>query len=421
MLLFLECIQQSSPPEEATAALFQGLQRIEFDKVSSAQMRRVLQLMTELFDEKERPTLLLGMLESTSFRQAFDKSTADLPDPLVHLVLPLRAAQSVIFHGEPNRFDSETLRDGVTLLLELDSRILLRHSAEMRKRLFHYGLQCCGPPDHRLHDRLQMLLRHFPSSDPKRKMRGLALARHLIAANCEPTARRLLQTLASDHPDFGVPTNWLRFLDARRFDRIALLEQTDSPEGALEQNPRHAGIWLETMRPVWVQIARADEVSTHEATLALMNELALPGVACVLDSGTTDEGNPYFAVANVGQSLDVALTENGGLELQSSLRACHEAVGLLSALAALGIRLPDVDPVRFSLERSGTLVLTDLAGARRVDCDTRGKGHFDLARSFCGEVLNRARRHIVPAEVKRVVSEANSCAELASGLARCRS
>ena len=94
VLLFLEKIKQSSSPAEATAALSQGLQRIEFDQVSSAQMRRVLQLMTELFEEKERPALLLGMLESPSFRDAFDKSTEDLPEALAHLVLPLRAAQA---------------------------------------------------------------------------------------------------------------------------------------------------------------------------------------------------------------------------------------------------------------------------------------------------------------------------------------
>ena len=79
-------------------------------------MRRVLQLMIEVFDEKERPALLLGMLESASFRDAFDKSIADLPEALSHLVLPLRAAQAVILHGKPNTLDSETLGDGVNLL-----------------------------------------------------------------------------------------------------------------------------------------------------------------------------------------------------------------------------------------------------------------------------------------------------------------
>jgi hypothetical protein len=420
VLLFLEKINQSSSPADATAALSQGLQRIDFDSVSSPQMRRVLQLMIELFDEKERPALLLGMLESTSFRHAFDKSVADLPEALSHLVLPLRAAQAVVLRGNPTTFDSETLGDGVTLLLDLDSKILLRHSEEMRQRLFHFGLQSCGATDHRLHDRLKMLLRNFPTSDPKSGERGIALAGHLIAANYEAEARQLLQALASANPAFDMPARWLEFLDAERLDRIALLEEPSDRTDALGQHNVRAGIWLETMRPVWIQIARLDGIASHEETVTLMGELAVPGVASVLESGTTGPGEPYFVIANAGESLDGALTEDAGLELAPALRVCHEAVGLLSALAAVGVQLPDGKLARFTLDGSGALLLTDLAGASRVDPDVRGGLHFELARSFCTDVLNRARRYIVPAEVRSVVADSKSCAELARGLARSR-
>jgi hypothetical protein len=420
VLLFLEKIKQSNSPADATAALSLGLQRIEFDTVSSAQMRRVLQLMVELFDEKERPSLLLGMLESTSFRDAFDKSMADLPEPLSHLVLPLRAVQAAILRGKPNTFDSETLGDGVKLLLDLDSKILLRHSAEMQQRLFHFGLQSCSAPDHRLHDRLKMLFRHFPTSDPKSGERGIALAGHLIAANSEADARQLLQNLASANPDFDIPARWLELLDAERLDRIALLAQPSDRMDALGQHTRRAGIWLETMRPVWVQIARLDEIASHEETVRLIGELAVPGVASLLESGTTKAGEPYFVVANAGEPLERALTENAGLELSPALRVCHEAVGIFNALAAVGVQLPDVNLARFTLERSGALLLTDLAGARRVDPDVRGGFNFELARSFCTDVLDRARRCIVPAEVRSVVSDSKCFAELARGLARSR-
>ena len=419
VLLFLEKIKQSSSPAEATAALFQGLQRIEFDKVSNAQMRRVLQLMTELFDEKQRPTLLFGMLETSSFRDAFDKSTEFLPETLSHLVLPLRAAQAVILHGEPNTFDSETLRHGVTLLLDLDSNILLRHSSEMRHRLFHFGLQICAAPHHRLHDRLKMILRNFPKSDPRRGERGLALARHFIRANADAEAKKLLRTLASEIPNFDVPAQWLELLDAERIGRTVLLDQPSDQKDASGQHARRAGIWLENMGPVWVQIAAPEAVTSHEETLELMGELIVPGVATVLESGTTMEGASYFVLANFGESLDRALNEDAGLELGASLRVCCEAVGILSALAAVGVQLADVDPSRFVLRRPGVLVLTDLAGASRVDCDAEGGVHFELARSFCNDVLNRARRHIVPAEVKLAVSESKSCSELVRGLTRC--
>jgi len=359
-------------------------------------------------------------LESEGFRDAFDKSTADLPEALSHLVLPLRAAQAVILHGEPNTLDSESLGDGVNLLLDLDSKILLRHSAEMRQRLFDFGLQSCGAPDHRLHDRLKMLLRSFPTADPNRDVRGIALAGHLIAANSEADARQLLQNLAGANPDLEIPAQWLEFLDAERLDRIALLEQPSDRMDALGQHTRRAGIWLESMRPVWVQIARRDAIASHEETAGLIGELAVPGVAAVLASGSTQAGEPYFAVANPGELLDRALAENAGLDLHATLRVCHEAVGVLNALAAVGVQLPGVELARFTLESSGALLLTDLAGASRVDPDVRGGFHFELARSCCTDVLNRARRYIVPAHVRSVVSDSKSCAELASGLARSR-
>ena len=103
------------------------------------------------------------MLESTSFRDAFDKSIADLPEALSHLVLPLRAAQAVILHGKPNTLDSETLGDGVKLILDLDSKILLRQSTEMRQRLFDFGLQSCGSARSSAARSLEDVVAAFPS------------------------------------------------------------------------------------------------------------------------------------------------------------------------------------------------------------------------------------------------------------------
>jgi hypothetical protein len=265
-----------------------------------------------------------------------------------------------------------------------------------------------------------MLWRNFAASDPKFAERGIALARHFIAANADADARQLLKTLVADHPGSGVPARWLAFLDAERLDRIVLLEQPSDRGDVLGQGARRAGIWLETMHPVWVQIAHFDAIESHEETAGLMRELTIPGVASVLESGTTDRGAPYFAISNSGKSLGQALGETAGLELAPTLRVCHEAVGIFNALAAVGVQLADSHLDRFTLERSGALQLTDLTGARRVDPDIHGGFHFDLARSMCNEILNRARRHIVPAAVRSVVSDSKNCAELARGLARSR-
>jgi hypothetical protein len=416
VLLFLEKIKLSSSPAEATAALSQGLQRIDFDKVSAAQMRRVLNLVTELFDERQRPALLLGMLESRSFRHAFDSSISDLPEALAHLVLPLRAAQAVILHGRANPFDSETLRDGLHLLLDLDDKILLRHPLEVRRRLFGFGLQACSAPDHRLHRSLRMLLTSLPTSDRHKAELALALARHFMAAEQEAEARKVLEVLAGEYPDCPAPARWLGFLDAERLADIALLDEPAGLKDALGQHARRAGIDVGTLRAVWIQIGNPEHADSHETTAQLLSELCIPGVPPLLASGTTPAGEPYFVVAASGLELEPELL--GKLEAGDALELCRSAVEVLAALATAGVQLPDASLRRFTREPRGALLLTDLAGAKRVEVEAAAAAHLKLARELCQLVLGEARRYLVPKDVVEAVSAARSCAELARSFAR---
>jgi hypothetical protein len=416
VLLFLEKIKLSSSPAEATAALSQGLQRIEFDKVSAAQMRRVLNLFTELFDERQRPGLILGMLESRSFRHAFDSSISDLPDALAHLVLPLRAAQAVILHGKTNPFDSEAFREGLHLLLDLEDKILLRHSLEVRRRLLSFGLQACCAPDHRLHGRLRMLLTSIPTSDRHKAEFALALARHFMASEQEAEARKLLQVLVGEYPDLPAPARWQGLLDAERLADIALFDEPAGLKDALGHHARRAGTDLRTSRAVWVQIGNPEHADSHETAAQLLRELCIPGVAPLLASGTTPVGEPYFAVAGSGQVLETGIL--GNLAAGDALELCRAAVEVLAALATAGVQLPDTSLPRFTLETRGALLLTDLAGARRVEVEAAASAHLKLAQELCQFVLSNARRYIAPREVVEAVSAARSCAELARAFAR---
>ena len=416
VLLFLEKIKLSSSLAEATAALSQGLQRIDFDKVSATQMRRVLNLLTELFDERERPALLLGMLESRSFRDAFDSSIPGLPESLTHLVLPLRAAQLVIVHGKQSPFESETLRDGVHLLMESSDKILLRHPLEVRQRLFRFGLQACCAPDHRLHRSLRLLLTSFPRSDRSKAEHGLSLVRHLMAAEEEAAARKILQGLITEYPALPAPASWLQLMDNERLDRVALLDEPLGLRDALGHHARRAGVCLETLRPVWIQLADPEHAETHEAAARLFGELCIPGVAPLLASGTAPTGEPYFAVASPGRELEAVLAE--GVELGDGLRICLAGVQILAALATAGVQLPDARARRFARGTSGALTLTDLAGAVRVEAKAAEVAHLELAREFCRYVLGEARDYIAPMDVAEAIPAARSCAELARVFAR---
>ena len=264
-----------------------------------------------------------------------------------------------------------------------------------------------------------MLLTSLPTSDRHKGEHGLALARHFLAAQQEAEARKILQVLAGEYPDFSVPVRWQGFLDAERVGEVALLDEPAGLKDALGHHERRAGIDLKTLRAVWIQIGNPEHADSHEATAHLLDELCIPGVAPLLESGTAPAGEPYFVVAGPGQELEPALI--GDLEAGDALRLCRNAVEILAALAAAGIQLPDAMMPRFTRESHGMLLLTDLAGAKRVEVEAAASLHLKLAQEFCQFVLGKARRYIAPRDVGEAVSAAPSCAELARAFARSES
>jgi hypothetical protein len=60
LLTYLEQLGRVQRRDDAAVALSAGLERIDFAAASAAQMRRVLDLIVSVFDERERPGLLLG-------------------------------------------------------------------------------------------------------------------------------------------------------------------------------------------------------------------------------------------------------------------------------------------------------------------------------------------------------------------------
>ncbi len=419
VLLFLEKIKLSSSSQQATAALAQGLERIDFDRVSSAQMRRVLSLISELFPDRDRPQLLLGLLESRSFRKAFDSSVEGLPEPLVSLVVPLRAVQSVVLHGKPNTYDPEVLAAGIGLLLAADDSSLRRRSAETRQRLFFRGLEACTAPDHLHHRSLEVLLASFSKSDQQHRENGLALGRHLLAAELDDETRKVLKALAVAHPDFRVPARWLeRLEDENRIDRFALDERKAERRDVLGHHRRFGGHWLNTMRPVWIQIGAAQHGDTHTAAATLLDDLTLPGVVPLLASGVTPQGAPYFATPSPGRALDHMLRHKGGLSLSDAVSLCLEGATLLASLGGLGVRLPDAVPQRFEKNAEGGLWLVDVAGAERGSEDEAAAASLAAARQFCAGVLECGRRYLPPRDRLEVLRAARPSSELVRSLAR---
>lgn len=420
VLLLLEKIKLTSSSADATTALSQGLERIDFDQVTSGQMRRVLGLVVELFDERERPMLLLGLLESPSFRGAFDKSIPDLPDTLSRIVVPLRAVQAVVLHGQRNTLDPVHLREGVRMLLRGDERNLLRRSVDVRRRLFDFGLQVCTG-DHVHHRSLRQLLESLPQPDKRHSTAAINLTRHLLAAHEDHDAARLLVDLAQGYPDFHLPKRWLEILESERLGRYAFANAGSERVDALGHARWQRATWLDRMSPVHLQIAESAHVEEFKAMAYVLAEIGVAGVIPVLASGVNEAGEPYLVVPDWGPALDHTLAHKDGLSLADSIRMAQLATGILSDLASASVLLPDAAPSRFAFDPHGTLWLVDASGASRADtrAETRDLAdvHFTRAKALCRAIFASARSYIPPQDLLDEIDEARHAGELMRRLA----
>ncbi len=417
VLLLLETIKLTSSTADATATLSQGLQRIDFDRVSSAQMRRVLSLVVELFDERQRPLLLLGLLESPSFRDAFDKSIPDLPAELSQIVVPLRAAQAVILHGKRNTLDPAHLRAGVGLMLRADDRSLQRHSVDVSRRLLAFGAQACTGPGHALHRALRVLLERLPKPDKRHSDASILFARHLLAAHEDVEVAKLLKGLAELYPDFHLPRRWLQYLEAERIGRFALSPEDDTRADTLGHSRLRGAMWLDRMSPVFLQTAEPGSEEAFKAMAYLLAELDVAGLVPVLASGLSEAGEPYLVIPDCGPGLDRVLSHKDGLSLVDSIRVAQALTGILSALANAGVVLPDAALRRFSRDANGSSWLMDASGATSTSADQARDLHLTRAKEICREIFDGARSYIPPEELLESIEEVRHAGELMRRLA----
>lgn len=405
LLLYLESLRAGARPD-AAAALTEALKHIDFASISAAQMRRVLDLVVELVDERDRPQLLFSLLQSETFQTAFDKSAERLPQALADIVVPLRAAHAVIVRGARNPADASMLARGVEMLLKAQPRVLKAQSEPVRKRLFDAGIELAGEPAKAFAPGLRALVESFSKEDRQHGDAAMALAGWLLGRGLETEARSLLAELKRDAPNFRAPARWLEALEARRVGPVGLVEH----EGKKERDRFVAGVLLRRQQPVWVRLGTSAEAERFERAVELARSLVVPGVAPVLESGT-HEGCPFLVLPKLGRPANELLLK-GGLEPDQALRAAAEGVRILWALAAEGVKLPDARFRRFALDAGGRLWLRDLLEAERVGVDAARAAHLPLARDFAVDVLTRAEKAVPPEALIAKLREATDASAL---------
>ena len=430
LLLYLDCVRRSASQQQAVSALGEALERLDFSQVSAAQLRRVLDLIAELFQGRQRVPVLLGLLAGSAFREAVDHSATELPQSLLELVMPLRAAQAAVLQGKPARFSAEHIERGVELLLDADERALLSHAPAARRRLLNAGIELPPPllKAARVAKSLGTLLESLRDDGREHGALGMALARALVAAGAEREARELLEALVRRYPDFRQPRRWLEALAAPRLGRVALSDEPRRGGGDArgtglrdaKAEGRLAALSLDNMQRLSVFVARAPDDHEHRSWFELLGSLSLPSLAPVWDHGTTDDGRPWFALPRLGRSMTGVLRGRPALDRESALRLCAEAAAILAMLAEVGVLLPDADPERFELGDSGRLWLFDVKGGEHRPPSEVRRLHPRHAADLCQKVLDSLRGAAGITDLLERVKAAGTTAELARLLDRYR-
>lgn len=425
LLLYLSCVRRSASQAQAVAALAEALDHIDFAQVSPGHMRRVLDLVVELFDERQRAQVLFGLLDGAAFRQAFEESASELPAALAELVVPLGAVQAAVLHDGPNRHGPSMLERGVGLLLSGHERSLLRYPPAARRRLVVLGIASAAAADPNAVGTLCALLESLREPAAEHQELTLDLVRRWMRLNRETDARRLLSALLKDYPGLRAAARWLEALDAPRVDHIALLgskrhgrrgDRGGSTSAAAEPEAppagaRLLGVCLRTLRPLTVLFARGPADDEHDSLTELLRSLALPGISPLVHEGTDGEGRHYLATLRQGQRLVSLLDRRNAIVPRDIVGVCAQIAAILAMLTRSGVRLPDASAQRFEVDEAGQLWLADLRGAVRASTEDCESAHVELVRTASRALLAGPNALLPPEDLLESLDQAASAAD----------
>ena len=374
LLSYLEALSQVRSHAEAAQAFAEVVERIDFESLSATRVVRLLQVLIQTFADHERVQVLFSLLAIPGFRRAFDAATP-LPPDVADAVLPLRAVHRRLVEGGGADAPA-VLTTGLERVLSAPDPVLRGYAEPLRAAMLELAVDPAVPPP--IADRAAgVLLPSLPRTGRTYADLALRRAAHLLVRHADDRARATLEELKRAQPGLRRAERWLAALDARRLGRIAV--------GGTPAAGRLAeAFWLDGQRPVWLRTAAASEAERLTLEANLQEQLALPGVAPVVEHGVAS-GMPYVAVSGTGRPWTIVEPPAPTEALE---RAAHTA-RLLRALALAGVMLPDVEPERFLATSGGgaTLVLADLDAVRPADTAVAAERHGALAAALTRRLL----------------------------------
>jgi hypothetical protein len=399
VLKYLERVSAAASRSEAAAVLSEALRHIDFSGTSDAQMRQILALVVDVFPAEELPGLLFGLLGSRVFRAAFDRSTEGLPEALARIVLPVRA-----FHRfateDPRRGappDLEAARAGARLLFGAAPPSLLALSEPVRRRLFEVGADVRVVPTPALRRTLVDVWRSLDFRKPEERGESLLrVAGVLFGAGDETAGRKLLGEAQGEGSHAAAARRWLRALSQPRLGNVALepparprerddrAARSERPTSLPPPGRWYRGFHLPSQTPVRLRHGASEDRERFEASISLWQRVLAPGVSRLVESSAKEE-TPYLCVPLPGRSLSRTL-EAERLDASERHRLAVEGCLILASVARWGVRLPDAELHRFSLDAAGRLWLIDLWEAES-DSDGTERAHLELARGLVRSIV----------------------------------
>ncbi len=372
VLLYLESLKDSAH-EGASGALESALEHIDFGEISAGQMGRLLDLIATLFDDAERAVLLLSLLESRTFRVAFDVSVTQLPAGLAGLVAPLGALHRAL-HPRPDEPPpvAAEVEAGVYLLLRAGMPGFTRRPRAVQVRLVELSLRAArntltehAPCIERMLDALDDDVTLFQTL-------AFDYIVRLVQAGHDKRAVSRLKSFTSRFDGHEPARDLSRALGVPRVGRVARLSAKLGDQGGQQLE---SGFDLAAMQHVWLRVGQAEVLAEHASGVS---RLALPRVARVLRVEQTGE-RAHLVIERLGNARlsEVERPPTRAHTLMMARQLCEIA----SCLALAGARLPDLAPSRFELDAAGTPTLMDLWGCEFGAPEDCLQCHLELAKT----------------------------------------
>ena len=408
VLAYLESLKQTVSKDEAATALSAGLTRLDFSKVSSAQMRRVLDLSVSMFDKAVLPQVMLGLLGSDTFRKALDGSLDDLPDALREIVEPLRVVHPVVWKGHRRGLDLALVEQGLLLIMQMPDSNLRRYPERIRERLVEACL-LLEKTEGRIERGVNILLETFTKSG--RVYSGLAMKRvsALLRVGQEAKAKKVLSQLTTSQPDFQMPKKWFDALERPRLGRTALVDL--EPDTMLETMPIgqwQMGFSFEHQAAVWVDISSAQESVAFGKATNLHKRLVMPQVIPILEDGTSKSNHCFRVLPMTGKPATQVL-KKGKLRGIEVLRLARDAVAIIAGAQAFGVSLSRLMLDDCHVDNTGRLWLGRLSHAKD---GADAQGALLAAQDWLKMLMKMSRDKAMLQKIRVASEQANDLSEL---------